>query len=318
MGSPMDGPRYARPPPREWEVVVLSFHGRWGRPIHIAEARDDGVARRRGDKMKAMRTIGTVVVLSVTAGLVLACNDRGRTPTDPAIDVEQAGASFSGNGGRGNDGTGSSFKLFGKARMTRDPENRANVVLEVVSDGATPVGASRDLKNVQLWQLDHQLNFHRAFVAPHSCGGGSPRIILLIDSDGDGDRDFSANGHVRPPFAACETSTPTGDPNRPSRSTLVWRFEDVTDEQTRWEITGGTVPNFPAFPGATWDMLEQLVSSAFPNHRVLRGILLEDFNNTGPGTSYYDLITIFDLTLGTRGQTQPERRGRDDDSDSEN
>jgi hypothetical protein len=151
-------------------------------------------------------------------------------------------------------------------------------------------------------------------VAPHSCGGGSPRIILLIDADGDGDRDFSANGHVRPgplnSFASCETSTPTANEGGPFTSTLLWRFEDVTDEQTRWEITGGTVPGFPAFPGATWDQLEALVHAAFPNHRVLQGRMLEDFNNTGPGVSYYDLVTIFDLTLGTEGDWQPERRGQ--------
>src|SRR5688572_30317371 len=81
---------------------------------------------------------------------------------------------------------GSAFKLFGAAAMVPDPENEQNIVLRVVSDGGTPVGAYRDLRNVKIWHLDHQLSFLRAFVAPHTCGGGSPRIILFIDADGDG------------------------------------------------------------------------------------------------------------------------------------
>jgi hypothetical protein len=247
------------------------------------------------------------ITAAALVGTLLACDDKSSTPTEtPSFD----------QGNRSeNLGSGNRFKLIGNAEITRDPENATNVVLKVESDGNTPVGAGRDLRRVQLWQLDHQLNFHRAFVSPHSCGGGSPRIVLLIDADGDGDRDFSANGHVRPglnnSFAGCESTTPTGADDGPSVSTLVWRFEDVTDEQTRWEITGGTVPGFPAFPGATWDQLEALVHAAFPNHRVLHGRLIEDFNNTGPGVSYYDLITIFDLTLGTQGQWQPERRGQE-------
>jgi hypothetical protein len=287
--------------------------------------------------MKAMRTIGTVVVLSVTAGLVLACNDRGRTPTDPALDARGGQASFdhdSDGGGRGDDGSGSAFKLFGNAQMVRDPENPSNVVLRLVTVPApafTAAGAERRLR-VKIWQLDHQLNFHRAFVAPNTCDGGSPRVQLLIDADGDGKfrpppagPDFVAHGHVRPPFAACETSMPTPSSGRgPSPSTLMWRFEDLTDEQIRWEITPGiNIPGFGVIgpigsAGAVnWDALEQAVGTAFPNHRVIRGILVEDFNATA-GVAYYDLITIFDLTLGTRGQVSANRNEGDKDSDHDN
>jgi hypothetical protein len=54
-----------------------------------------------------------------------------------------------------------------------------------------------------------------------------------------------------------------------------------------------------------WDVLEAAIAAAFPNHRIVRGMLLEDFNNTPAGLAYYDLITIFDLTLGTRGKRRP-------------
>lgn len=222
---------------------------------------------------------------------------------------------------------GSAFKLFGNAEMTRDPENRENIVLRITSQtDFAAAGAFRDLRQVKLWHLDHQLNFHRAFVAPHSCGGGSPRMTLLIDADGDGKfeqlpngPDFAAHGHVRPPFAGCETSTPTGADDEPSNSTLVWRFEDLTDEQVRWEVTPSTATNPPIGPigGASalaWDAFEAAISAAFPDHQVLRAIFLEDFSPT-PGTAYYDLITVFDLTLGTKGQEKAPKPGRDRDDD---
>jgi hypothetical protein len=271
--------------------------------------------------MKAMQAIGTVSVLTVTVLVALGCNDRSQTPTEPAMNAQ---ASLDRDtDGRGNDGSGSAFRLFGNARMTRDPENPSNVVLEVRSTPQfTASGASRRLR-VKLWQLDHQLNFHRAFVAPHSCGGGSPRIQLLVDADGDGKfnqaprgRDFVAHGHVRPPTEACETGTPTPSSGGPSPSTLVWRFEDLTDELPRWEVTpGGAVAGIPVFPFTPWDAFETAVSGAFPNHRILDGRLVEDFSTKPPGLAYYDLITIFDLTLGTRGQVSANRNDRDSDTD---
>jgi hypothetical protein len=232
---------------------------------------------------------------------------------------------------RGPKPHGSAWKLFGNAEMTRDPENRENIVLEVISVGApefTAAGAFRDLRHVKLWHLDHQLNFHRAFVAPNTCDGGSPRMTLIIDADGDGrfdqfpnGMDFAAHGHVRPPFAGCETSAPTGADDEPSQSTLLWRFEDLTDEQVRWEVTPSTATNPPIGPiggaGALpWDAFEAAVSLAFPEHQVLRAILVEDFNATA-GTAYYDLITALELTLGTEGQDKAPNPGPGQNRDND-
>jgi hypothetical protein len=260
----------------------------------------------------------------ILAACVVAagCSDKGggRSPTETNVVGVPPGVSLAKDFDNG--GSGSNFKLFGDARLTRDPENPTNVVLQVVNDGGTPAGAYRRFNHVQVWQLDHQLNFKYAFVAPHTCGGGSPRIILLIDANGDGKfqtapegPDFAANGHVNPPaFAGCPTSIATANNGGAAPSTLLWRFEDLTDELTRWEITGGVVPNFPPYPGPNWDAFEQVISTAFPNHQVLEAIFLEDFNPT-PGVAYYDLITAYDLTLGTRGQVSPERGNKDDDLD---
>ena len=213
---------------------------------------------------------------------------------------------------------GSAFQLFGTAEMVNDPENAQNIVLRVVSDGGTPAGAYRDLRNVRIWQLDHQLSFHRAFVAPHTCGGGSPRVILFIDADNDGEfnqgaGDFTAAGHVRPPYLACETSPATPSDDGPAPSTLLWRFEDLTDELPRWELLPPGAVQPPIGPigaasTANWDTLEAAVSSAFPDHRVIRAVFLEDFNPT-PGVAYYDLITVLELTLGTQGQEHAPNPG---------
>jgi hypothetical protein len=233
--------------------------------------------------------------------------------------------------GRKGEPHGSAFKLFGNAQMTTDPENRENIVLRVITEGAPDfpaAGAYRDLRHVKLWHLDHQLSFKRAFVAPNTCDGGSPRIQLFIDANGDGKfqqapqgPDFVAHGHVRPPFAGCETSMPTPVDDRPSPSTLLWRFEDLTDEQFRWEVTPGGIAGIGPIGSAgavNWDGLEAAISSAFPKHQVLRAMLVEDFTAT-PGTAYYDLITVLELTLGTKGQEKAPNpgRGRDRDDDED-
>lgn len=222
---------------------------------------------------------------------------------------------------------GSRFKVFGNAEMTTDPENRENIVLRVVSTGAptfAAAGAFRDLRHVQLRHLDHQLSFKRAFVAPNTCDGGSPRIMLLIDANGDGrfeqapqGPDFVAHGHVRPPFVGCETSVPTGADNQPSVSTLLWRFEDLTDEQIRWEVTPAGIAGIGQIGSAgavNWDGLEAAIHAAFPNHRVIQAVLVEDFNATA-GVAYYDLVTVLELTLGTKGQEKAPERGGGNDED---
>jgi hypothetical protein len=272
-----------------------------------------------------MKARQLTLALFLPTALTIGCSDSAgdRVPT------ESSGASFDEGRSDRNEGSGSRFRAIGtgSARMTRDREIRSNVVLNLEIDAGEFAGVVRDLRRVKLWQLDHQLNFSRAFVAPHTCGGGSPRVQLRIDANGDGKFeqagvvpggvDFVAHGHPAP-FAGCPTAVPTGDPDGPSISTLLWQFENLTDENPRWEITPGTVGTpigIPVFPFTRWDDFERIVSAAFPNHRVLQGSLVED---ASPGTTYYDLITILDLTLGTLGQTEFDRRGHDDDDNDDN
>jgi hypothetical protein len=260
-----------------------------------------------------MKSRQLTLALLLPAALTIGCSDSAgdRVPTEANLDETNRTENL---------GEGNRWQTFGTgtAEITRDPENGTNVVLRVAIAPGQFAGVVRDLRRVKVWQLDHQLNFHHAFVAPKTCGGGSPRMQLAIDADGDGDFDFNAHGHVRPGlnngFTNCATAAPTGNPNAPSQSTLLWEFEDLTDNQMRWEVTPNTaVPGVVIGPAGgantfTWDMLEAAISTALPDHQVLQIRLVEEAQ---PGITYYDLISGFDLTLGTEGQWQPERRRAD-------
>jgi hypothetical protein len=276
--------------------------------------------------VKVTKAVAGFVAFPAIILAASACSDKTRDQTPTGVSSTAAVPfGLAAERSSENEGSGSNFKVFGDARLTRDPENPTNVVLQINSNADfDAAGVFRRLKNVQLWQLDHQLNLKYAFVTPHSCGGGSPRMILIVDADGDGKfnqfpngQDFALNGHFNPPATTgCPTSFPTASNGGPSPSTLLWRWEDFTDDNFRWEVTpGNAVANFPAFPGPNWDAIETLISAAFPRHRVLEADVLEDFVSTPPGTVYLDLITVFDLTLGTRGQVEPERGNRDNHDD---
>lgn len=203
-----------------------------------------------------------------------------------------------------DDDSGGEFTLFGTATKARDPDNAANQVIKVVTN-PSPTGfggASRNLR-VKIATLDHQLSFKTFFVG-RSCGGGAPRMTLLVDANGDGrfvqaptGPDFAAHGHVNPPlFAGCPMD--------------IWKFEKLTAEgEKRWETTplitlaGPTVCGpIGAVTTCTWDELEARVTATFPNHRIIRGFIVDDSCSFFPGscgTAYYDLITIGNATLET-------------------
>jgi hypothetical protein len=198
-------------------------------------------------------------------------------------------------------GLGHKFELFGVMMDDTDPENPAGNSgqsgggaggNETISDTLTPADyalAYRSLGNgITISALTDQLGLKYYFVAPRTCGGGSPRISLQIDGNGDGTPDFTAHGHVNPPlYSGCPTD--------------VWRYEDLTDDLARWEITpGGAVPGVPVFPFVTWKQLVAAVTAAYPSHRVLSGYLVDDscsFLPTTCGKAYYDLVTIENRTL---------------------
>lgn len=209
-------------------------------------------------------------------------------------------------------GMGHKFELIGSAADAQDPDNPTNDVISTQLDLVSNFfgGAIRRLPpGIKIAALDDQINLKYRFTSPRTCFGGSPRITLFIDANGDGKFeqagvvaggvDFAGQGHVNPPiFMACVQN--------------VWRIEDLTDLLQRWETTPATVLVPPCGPvggptTCTWDDIEARVTAQYPNHRVFAGGLLDDtFGGPGQtGTAHYDLITVENRTLENRQDTVP-------------
>jgi hypothetical protein len=189
-------------------------------------------------------------------------------------------------------GMGHKFQLFFAMNDDQDPQNPTNDVISVVTTPAAIGLAVRNLPpGIKISALDHQLNVKYFFPnAPRTCSGGSPRLQLAIDGNGDGKFDqfpggpdqnaFGYIGHF--PFGAgCLTSE--------------WDIIDMTDNVGRWDLSqlGGGMT-------MTWDQAESFVTGAYPNHRVLSGSLVDDscsFAPTSCGAAYYDLVTVENRTL---------------------
>jgi hypothetical protein len=197
-------------------------------------------------------------------------------------------------------GLGHKFELLGVMVRDTDPENAFGKPgaagggvggNEGISATMTPTSVALAFRNlppgIKIAALDNQLGLKYYFVAPRNCGGGSPRITLLVDLNGDGNTDVAAHGHVNPPvYTACVTDK--------------WRYEDLADDLPRWEVTpGGVVPGIPVFPFSSWETLENAIT-AFPNHKILAGFLVDDSCSFFPaacGKAHYDLVTIENRTL---------------------
>jgi len=182
------------------------------------------------------------------------------------------------------------FIFFGNTGNSGNSGGGAGVneVISVTTTQAGAIGvAYRKLGNIPIDALTNQINLKYYFVN-RSCGGGSPRITLAIDSDGDGDFDFNADGHVNPPLTMFCVSN-------------KWRIEDLTDDLPRWTVTpGNAIPGFSFYPHTPWKEFAAVVKDAFPNHKVMAGLLVDDscgFHPASCGKAYYDLVTIENRTL---------------------
>jgi len=199
-------------------------------------------------------------------------------------------------------GLGHKFELFDGMTRDTDPENAVGspgasgggvggneVISSTVSPGTLAFAYRSLAPGVAINALTNQIGLKYYFVAPKSCGAGSPRVTLLIDGDGNGTTDFAAHGHVNPPvYSACVTNK--------------WRYEDLTDDMPRWEVTGATVPGIPVFPFTPWKAAAAAITAAFPNNRVVAGFLIDGESCSfgvaaNCGKAYYDLLTIENRTL---------------------
>jgi hypothetical protein len=187
-------------------------------------------------------------------------------------------------------GLGHKFELLFGMMDDQDPQNLTNDVISVFTTETTIGVAVRNLPpGIKIAALDHQLNI-KYFFPTRSCGGGSPRIQIAIDGDGDGKfnqfpggPDQNAFGYVgHAPFG---TGCITGE----------WDIIDMTDNIGRWDLS-----QFGGGMTFTWDQAQAFVTATFPNHRVISGSLVDDsgsFALTSRGQAYYDLVTIENRTL---------------------
>jgi hypothetical protein len=218
------------------------------------------------------------------------------------------------------------FLLGGNAQNALDPENPDNEVIRIDTLSPPLYGTVSRALGVRIAQLDNMLEF-KSYFQDRSCGGGSPRIQLAIDLDGDGVADGNAFGYTAPPFAGCP-------PNR-------WQFDDLTDELPRWDVSQLLAVGLPAIPTCTglptdsplcpfqthsgyvpWRVFEALLM-AVPTHRVCSGALVDDsgWMPAAAGVAYYDIISIGRATWedweDSVGRGFAEGCGRPDHDDSE-
>ena len=225
------------------------------------------------------------------------------------------------------------FFLIGSAQPARDPENRSNEVIRFLANSATgTVSAVMRLFNyevVKVRDLDNQLEVRHRFRGSDTCGGGSPRMELAIDLDGD--RDSEGNVFVYfgtpPSFANCQAQTwlyedftggdgitglgpepSTGDPGRREKDGGPNEELEVDTSQLAapdvGEDPGPVIPPQPFV--ISWSAFETVLE-AFPDHRVCSAAYVDDvgappfFNPAeNTGVSHVDLLSIGDATLNGR------------------
>jgi len=182
----------------------------------------------------------------------------------------------------------------------QDPQNLTNEVISV-NVTSTNIGvAVRNLPpGIKIAALTDQMNLNYLFPVQtplRTCSGGSPRIQLKIDGDGDGKwvqfaggPDQNAFGYVgHAPFGA---GCIVGD----------WDVIDMTDNIGRWDLS-----QFGGGMTLTWDQAVVFINTTHPNHRVISGSLVDDsggFGVGGQGLAFYDLLTIENRTLENRQDT---------------
>jgi hypothetical protein len=229
-----------------------------------------------------------------------------------------------------NRGRQGRFVLGGTAQVTQDPENPANDVIRIRTDVAPFFGTVSRTVNAKFHELDNMLEVKMWFQPPKTCIGGSPRLQLAVDLDGDGKSD----GNVF--LDTGVNGSGTGCPQQ------TWLYEDFTggDGVTGlgpFPSTGFATPNEenecaaaqlggPGVPGAgvPFSACEAFFAT-FPKHRVCTVALVDDtFGAPGmTGTAYYDLFSAGRATWTDRSDTAGRgfakgcRQDGDDDGDDD-
>lgn len=184
---------------------------------------------------------------------------------------------------------GTHWALFGFASDAFDPQNSFNQVISFDTTNTNPpsndvAGAFRKFgPGVKIEQLTDQVAL-KYFLHNRTCGNGSPRIQLGIDTDGDGKFDRNAFGPIgdKPFGGGCLVDQ--------------WVYEDMTDNVMKWDLS-----QFGCGMTNNWTMMEACLNTFFPNYQVVNAVLVDDGvpsgNVTGAGCAYFDQVTAGKDTL---------------------
>lgn len=178
---------------------------------------------------------------------------------------------------------GSVYKLFGTAQNGVDPQNPFNDVIKFDTTNGAIAGALRILgDHVQVKMLTNQIELKYFFASPRTCGGGSPRIQLGIDGDGDGDFKQSPGSPDQNAFGYL------GDKAFGGGCLMdMWVHEDMTDTAMKWDLSQW-VPTPPCDMTCSWQQVVAYFQTNWPNHRVLNAVLVDDAGVAG--CAYFDLV----------------------------
>ena len=198
---------------------------------------------------------------------------------------------------------GGQWALFGTAKRDVDPENEFNELISFDTTTGAVAGAFKKFgSHVQVDMLDDQVELKYYFVG-RTCAGDGPRIQLGIDSDGDGDFDGNAFGHLgNTPFGG---GCPAG----------LWVYEDMTNPVKKWDLS--QFPGSAAFCGGnpmicSWQDMETFFTTAHPDHDVLNEVLVDDaggFAPTSRGCGYFDVVSGGLEALTRHGDTTADGSG---------
>lgn len=191
---------------------------------------------------------------------------------------------------------GSAYKLFGTAINGLDPQNAYNEVLSFDTSNGQIAGAVRILgDHVQVKMLANQIELKYYFLN-RSCAGGSPRVQLAIDGDGDGDFKQTQASMGQPASPDQNAFGYLGDkPFGGGCASNMWVHEDMTDAAPKWDLSQwvgtGKIP--PCNMTCTWQQVVEYFQTEWPNHRVLNANLVDDSSGFAPlseGCSYFDIV----------------------------
>jgi hypothetical protein len=239
----------------------------------------------------AAQTVGTTQTLDTILSRLTTVDVGSLIPSDDPVAIE-ASSTPAATSNPAKLPPGTKFKLFGTAMDDTDPENPFNEVISF--DTRNPLAIAGAVKlfgdQVKVPMLDDQVELKYYYV-DRTCGGGSTRFQLGIDSDGDGKFDGNAFGYVgdKPFGGGCLMNQ--------------WVYEDMTNNVKKWDLS--QFPGSAVFCGGnsmicSWTDMENYFTTVWPNHRVLNEVLVDDSQGFFPadsGCAYFDLVSAGTRTL---------------------